>query len=210
VVAVDHLAALVDEDGAVGVAVERHANVGAVAGHAGNAAASVTQTGAAIEELAANIERVAEAAQEQVRLAEATSQAVEAALGARAQSRLNQAAARQGGTALAEALRGLGARAREIDAIVEVIDDLAEQTNLLALNAAIEAARAGEHGAGFAVVAEEVRRLAERSAASAKEIGGLIRGIQEGAETAAARMPRSRRCAAPKRPRRACKAPRCM
>jgi twitching motility protein PilJ len=88
-------------------------------------------------------------------------------------------------------IKRLGESSQEIGEITELISDITEQTNVLALNAAIQAASAGEAGRGFSVVAEEVQRLAERSAEATKQIGALVRTIQTDTHDAAAAMEKS-------------------
>ncbi|MEB2646106.1 methyl-accepting chemotaxis protein [Pseudomonas canadensis] len=108
----------------------------------------------------------------------------------RAQQEITQLAARLNGTH--ETVQGLAVQAEQIGSVLEVINSIANQTNLLALNAAIEAARAGEQGRGFAVVADEVRSLAQRTAVSTQEIKTIIEGLQHGSRQAVEAMHDSR------------------
>jgi methyl-accepting chemotaxis protein len=108
----------------------------------------------------------------------------------RAQNEITQLAQRLIGTN--QTVEGLAVQAEQIGGVLEVISSIANQTNLLALNAAIEAARAGEQGRGFAVVADEVRSLAQRTAVSTQEIKTIIDGLQQGSRQAVEAMHASR------------------
>jgi methyl-accepting chemotaxis protein len=154
-------------------------------------ASSVAETSASIDQMVTSIERVADTAKLLVDISHRSREEVQTGMVTmnKATEGLNRTS--HAIQSSAEIIDVLGRRADDIGKIIEVIDDLAEQTNLLALNAAIEAARAGEHGLGFAVVAEEVRKLAEKSTQSTKEISELIQGIQKEAREAVDNMEKS-------------------
>ena len=147
------------------------------------AASSIEDLNAAVKEIAQKAEEVVTAANQASVMSDQGQQVVNNAV--HGIQKVAQTVAES-----AELIAALGQRSDQIGQIVKVIKDIADQTNLLALNAAIEAARAGEQGRGFAVVADEVRKLAERTTAATSEISMMITAIQSETGSAVSAMER--------------------
>ncbi len=164
------------------------ASVGEVAGHILELSEGADRSASSMTEMDRSIASVTESASETARIArEAIDAAQDGAVAVRrtieGMDRIVDSSRRA-----TDVIVGLGNRVEDIGSILGVIEEIADQTNLLALNAAIIAAQAGEHGRSFAVVADEIRSLAERTASSTREIAQMIADIQETSEEASSVM----------------------
>jgi methyl-accepting chemotaxis protein len=159
-----------------------------IAVSSGQQTEAASSMASSIEQMTASISQVAEHSNEALNISRASgdlsnrgNEVVQSAA-----NEMEQIAA--SARSMTEIIETLGTQSTQISRIVHVIQEIANQTNLLALNAAIAAARAGEQGRGFSVVAEEVRKLAERTTDSTREIGGMIKAIQDGTDQAVRHM----------------------
>jgi methyl-accepting chemotaxis protein len=132
----------------------------------------------AVDEIAVSMQQVANNAEAAARASQMATEAAQKGENSVEETILGMHRIRNTVQVTSKKIKSLGDRSIEIGEITTTIEDIARQTTILALNAAIEAARAGEHGRGFGVVAEEVRKLAERSSKATQDIGDLIKGIQ--------------------------------
>ncbi|MBB5019279.1 methyl-accepting chemotaxis protein/methyl-accepting chemotaxis protein-3 (ribose and galactose sensor receptor) [Chitinivorax tropicus] len=168
------------------------ANLTAQMVHINDAARSssdaTTATAAAVQQMTSSVEQISQSARETELNSERST-----VLAANGEKLVSQAAheiqrVSDQIDSASQQIHGLMERSREIGGIAAVIKEIADQTNLLALNAAIEAARAGEQGRGFAVVADEVRKLAERTSGATEQITGMIQGIQHDTQSVVSSM----------------------